>query len=114
MGGYVRWWAGVDDESSYAVSIGDRRTLDLGMLLIPLSSEIRTDFVHEDVTKSPFLEARIRSAQARVDEMQRAIPNGDLPRVGLLAERDTLELHAVIQTGQQGFIVYEPKTIEVR
>jgi len=113
VGGYARWKAGVDDESSYAVCIGDKRTLDLGILLIPLSSDVRTDFVHKDVTTSPFFEARIRSAQARVEEMQQAILDSDLPRVGLLAERDTLELHAIIQTGQQGYIVYEPKTIEV-
>lgn len=113
VGGYARWYAGIDDQTSYAVCIGDRRTLDLGILIIPLSSNIRTDFVHEDVTTSPFFEARIRSAQARVDEIHQAILSGDLIRVGLLAERDTLELHAVIQTGQQGFLVYEPQSVAV-
>ncbi|MEM3387538.1 MAG: diphosphomevalonate decarboxylase [Nitrososphaerales archaeon] len=113
VGGYARWYAGVDDQSSYAVQIGDRSTLDLGMLVVPVQSSIRTDVVHEDVTASPFFEVRVRSAQNRVEEIHRAILEGDLVRVGMLAERDTLELHALIQTGRQGLIVYEPQSLKV-
>ncbi len=113
VGGYARWYAGVDDQSSYAARIGDRGTLDLRMLIVPIHSNIRTDVVHEDVTASPFFDSRVRSAQSRVEEMHRAILEGDLVRVGILAERDTLELHALIQTGRLGLIVYEPQSLNV-
>ncbi len=113
VGGYARWYAGFDDDSSYAVRIGDKHSLDLGMLIVPIPSSIKTDAVHSDVVGSPFFDVRVRSARARVEEMHRAIADGELVRVGMLAERDTFELHALILTGSGGIMVYEPESIEV-
>lgn len=113
VGEYARWYAGKDDQSSFASKIGTRKDLDLAMILVPLGSEIETEEAHREVTTSPFFKARIRSADRRADKIQTAIKKGDFAKVGELAEIDSLELHAVTMTGTRGLMIYRPESILV-
>lgn len=113
VGGYARWHAGEDDESSVAFRIAGPETLDLAAVIVPLISAVKTEEAHRDATSSPFFEARVRAAQKRVEEMERAILGGDLRRVGELAEIDSLELHGVTMTGRGGLMLYQPESILV-
>jgi len=112
-GEYARWYAGKDDESSYAEKIATKSDLDLGMVVVPLPSDVRTEGAHSEVMSSPFLEARIKSASARVEEMETAIKSGNLEKVAALAEVDSLELHGLTMTGKHGLIAYKPESIQV-
>ncbi len=112
-GEYARWYAGKDDESSYAERIATKSDLDLGMVVVPLPSDVRTEEAHSEVMSSPFLEARIRSASTRVEEMEAAIKSGDLEKVASLAEVDSLELHGLTMTGKHGLVAYKPESIQV-
>lgn len=112
-GEYARWYTGKDDESSYAENIATKSDLDLGILIVPVPSDIRTEDVHSDVTTSPFFEARIKSANARIEEMEDAIKAGDLEKVAHLVETDSLELHGLTMTGKHGLVAYKPESIQV-
>jgi diphosphomevalonate decarboxylase len=111
VGGFAHWYAGHDDESSYAESIAGGDDLDLGIVIVPLSSEVRTEEAHKDVKTSPFFNARIKSAANRCKEMRKSIIDHDLIRVAQLAEIDSLELHALTMTGENGLVAYKPNSI---
>lgn len=113
VGGYAQWYAGHDDESSYAERIASREDLDLGIVIVPLSSDVRTEEAHREVETSPFFGARVESAKRRCREMRKAILKGDLLMVAQLAEIDSLELHALTMTGKHGLVAYKPESILV-
>ena len=113
VGGFSRLYAGKDDESTFAEKFADSTTMDLRMVIVPLPSKLRTEDAHREVLTSPFFEARVKVAQKRCDEMQKAIMGNDLETLGVLAERDTLELHAITMTGESRMIIMTEDTIRI-
>ena len=105
VGGFSRLYAGKDDESTYSERFADGKVMDLRMVIVPLSSRVKTEDAHREVLTSPFFKARIESAQKRCDEMEKAIMGNDLDALGRLAEKDTLELHALTMTGEGGLLI---------
>jgi phosphomevalonate decarboxylase len=113
VGGFSRLYAGKDDESTYAERFADSKTMDLRMVIVPLPSKLRTEDAHREVLTSPFFETRVKVAQKRCDQMQAAIMGNDLRTVGVLAERDTLELHSITMTGESRMIIMTEDTIRI-
>jgi len=113
VGGFSRLYAGKDDEGTYSERFADARDLDLRMVIIPLPSPVRTEDAHKEVLTSPFFKARVQTAQKRCDEMERAILAGDLDAVGRLAEKDTLELHSLTMTGENGLIIMTEDSLRI-
>ncbi len=113
VGGFSRLYAGEADDSTYASQFADEKTMDLRMAIVPLPLRVRTEDAHREVETSPFFEARVRSAQKRCEEMQKAILGNDLKRLGELAEQDTLELHAITMTGGSRLILMTEDSIKV-
>jgi len=113
VGGFSRLYAGVDDAGTYAKKFADQRDMDLRMVIVPLPSKVRSEDAHREVLTSPFFKARIESAQKRCDEMERAILGNDLDALGILAERDTLELHSLTMTGENRLIIMTEDTLRV-
>jgi diphosphomevalonate decarboxylase len=113
VGGFSRLYAGKDEFDTYARRFADSKTMDLRMVIVPLPSPLRTEDVHRDVLTSPFFEARVRSAQKRCDQMEKAILGNDLRSLGVLAERDTLELHGLTMTGESGVIIMTEDSIRI-
>jgi len=113
VGGFSRLYAGKDDESTYSERFADAREMDLKMVIVPLPSRVRTEEAHREVLTSPFFRARVEVAQKRCDEMERAILGNDLDRLGKLAERDTLELHSLTMTGENGMIIMTEDTLRI-
>jgi diphosphomevalonate decarboxylase len=113
VGGFSRLYAGKDDETSFAKKFADQRDMDLRMVIVPLSSPVRTEDAHREVLTSPFFNARIESAQKRCDEMERAILGNDLRSLGVLAERDTLELHSLTMTGENRLMIMTADTLRI-
>lgn len=112
VGGFSRLYAS-DDEGTFAERFADSKTMDLRMVIVPLSSDVHTEDAHREVLSSPFFEARVASAQKRCDEMERAIIGNDIRKLGELAERDTLELHAVTMTGGRGMLIMTEDSIRI-
>jgi phosphomevalonate decarboxylase len=113
VGGFSRLYAGKGDDDTYAERFADSRSLDLRMVIVPLPSRVRTEDAHREVLSSPFFAARVESAQKRCDEMQKAILGGDFDEVGRLAEKDTLELHALTMTGDSGLVIMSEDSIRI-
>ena len=113
VGGFSRLYAGKTDEEAYAERFADERDMDLRMVIIPLPSHVKTEDAHREVTTSPFFDARVTAAQKRCDEMEKAIRGNDLETLGVLAERDTLELHALTMTGESRLIIMTEDTIRI-
>ncbi|QQG49396.1 MAG: hypothetical protein HY247_03585 [archaeon] len=113
VGGFSRLYAGDDDEGTYAEKFADASDLDLRMVIVPLPSKVRTEEAHKEVLTSPFFDARVRSAQKRCDEMEKAIRGNDIDAVGVLAERDTLELHSLTMTGENRLVIMTEDTIRI-
>ena len=113
VGGFSRLYAGKDDEGTYAEKFADERDLDLRMVIVPLPSRVRTEDAHREVLSSPFFRARVESAQRRCEEMQKAILGNDLDMVGRLAEKDTLELHSLTMTGENGLIIMSEDSLRI-
>jgi mevalonate pyrophosphate decarboxylase len=65
------------------------------------------------VMTSPFLACRLAYIPTVVDDFRRAITGGDFSALGLLAERDSLSLHAVTMTGEAGMLHWQPATVAV-
>jgi phosphomevalonate decarboxylase len=113
VGGYSRLYAGRSDEGAYAERFADEKDLALRMVIVPLSSRLRTEDAHREVLTSPFFKARVRSAQKRCDEMEKAILGNDLEALGVLAERDTMELHSLTMTGENRMMIMTEDTIRI-
>jgi diphosphomevalonate decarboxylase len=113
VGGFSRLYVGEDDESTYTERFADAREMDLRMVIVPLSSNVKTEDAHREVLTSPFFQARLDSAQKRCDEMERAIIGNDLRTVGVLAERDTMELHSLTMTGENRMMIMTEDTLRV-
>ncbi len=113
VGGFSRLYAGKDDDSCYAEKFADAKDMDLKMVIAPLPSNVRTEDAHREVLTSPFFKARIVSAQKRCDEMEKAIRGNDLDSLGVLAERDTLELHSLTMTGENRLMIMSEDSIRI-
>jgi phosphomevalonate decarboxylase len=113
VGGFSRLYAGDDDESTYAARFADQRDLDLRMVIVPLESKVRTEDAHREVLTSPFFRARVESAQKRCDDMEKAVRAGDLDALGTLAEKDTMELHALTMTGESRLIIMTEDSLRI-
>ncbi len=83
-------------------------------IVVPLvQHEEPTENVHAEVVTSPLFEARVASMAKENLAMQEALEAGDLSRIGALAERDTMSLHAVTMTGDRGHLTWQPATVAV-
>lgn len=113
VGGFSRLYAGKDDDSTYAEKFADVKEMDLRMVIVPLKSPLKTEDAHREVLTSPFFKARVEVAQKRCDEMQKAVLANDLDAVGKLAEKDTLELHSLTMTGENGLIIMTEDSLRI-
>lgn len=113
VGGFSRLYAGKDDESTYSERFADGKDMDLRMVIVPLASKVRTEDAHREVLTSPFFDSRVKSAQKRCDLMEKAIRGNDLDALGVLAEKDTMELHALTMTGDSRLIIMTGDSLKV-
>jgi phosphomevalonate decarboxylase len=88
-------------------------TVDLGMVIVPFSSSIRTDEAHSEVLTSPLFKARLNHISKIIKVMEEAIRTGDVATIGRLAEEDSLNLHASTMTGKARMILWEPETVHL-
>lgn len=113
VGGFSRLYAGMDDESCYAERFAGPSEMDLRMVIVPLPSRVRTEDAHREVLTSPFFSARVESAQKRCDQMQKAILGNDIDGLGVMVEKDTLELHSLTMTGENRLIIMTEDSLRV-
>lgn len=111
-GGFAIWYADREGKS-YAEQIAKPEAVDLGMVVVPVPSAIRTDEAHTEVLTSPLFRARLKHVVKMIKAMEKAISTGDAAAIGRLAEEDSLNLHASTMTGKEHMILWEPETVRV-
>jgi len=111
-GSFAIWYANKNGKS-YAEPIVEPETVDLGMVIVPIFSTIKTDEAHSEVLSSPLFKARLKYVENIVKKMKHAIKMGDVATIGQLAEEDSLNLHASTMTGEAHLILWEPETVRI-
>lgn len=92
-----KWVTGLQEEFSHSVVLEE--DLEIGMIRVfvtPVVNDL-------EMLKPPLVEARLRMAYITVAEMERAIKNHDMERIGKLAEKDALLLSAAGGRDQAGW-----------
>jgi phosphomevalonate decarboxylase len=115
-GGFAKWYASDEDNGSLALQLASRQDFpDFRMIIYPLAERIgkKTEQAHKEAVSSPFFEARIAYVKSAIREMEDAIQTRNIEKIGLLAERDSLNLHAVTMTGENNIFLLEPESIKI-
>lgn len=68
---------------------------------------------HGLMNTNPFAEARFKQARENMQDILKAIREGDLETFGRITETEALTLHALMMTSEPNFILLKPKTLEV-
>jgi len=111
-GSFAIWYANKNGKS-YAERIVEPEYVDLGMVIVPISSSVRTDEAHSEVLSSPLFKARLKYVAKIIKTMEKAIKTGDIATIGRLAEEDSLNLHASTMTGKAHMVLWEPETVRI-
>lgn len=112
VGGFSIWYANRNGHS-FAEQLAPATSIELRTLIVPISSDIKTDMVHTDSLTSPFFKARLGYVKGALQRMKRAIGRRDLHEICRLAEVDTLNLHAITMTGKKETVLFSPLSIRV-
>lgn len=111
-GSFAIWYANKEGKS-YAEQLVESTMVDLGMVVVPIPSLIRTDEAHSEVLTSPLFKTRLQYVSQIIQKMKEAIEAGDVAAIGRLAEEDSLNLHASTMTGDTRMILWEPATLRI-
>ncbi|MEM2935689.1 MAG: diphosphomevalonate decarboxylase [Candidatus Bathyarchaeia archaeon] len=111
-GAFAIWYAN-RRRRSYAEQLAGPGAVDLAMVIVPISSTVKTDEAHAEVLSSPLFSVRLKRVGKTVETMKRAIQGGNISTIGRLAEEDSLDLHAITMTGKSHMVLWEPETIRI-
>ncbi|MBX8631065.1 MAG: diphosphomevalonate decarboxylase [Thermoplasmata archaeon] len=112
-GGFARWEAGSSDSDSYAYSLAAPEELQMGIVVAIVRKTKRTEDAHREVLSSPLYQGRLAYLHTALAEMTWAIRSHNVSEIGRIAERDTLVLHAITMTGNNGMILWKPETLKI-
>ena len=109
-GGFAEWTnRGV---RSYGRMLAAPGELPWATVAMVTHHDVPTEGVHRDAMTSPFFRARLEYVQRPLELMRAALQRRDALKVMELAERDTLNLHAVTMTSSEGLVAWRGATVE--
>lgn len=111
-GAFSRLRRGIGDEDTYSCQIGSE-DLQMGIVVALVPAFKRTEDAHREAPTSPFFDSRLAEMPMMIDKMELAIRQGEVGRIGELAERDTLLLHGITMTGATEMLLWRPETMSV-
>ncbi|MCS7060962.1 MAG: GHMP kinase [Anaerolineae bacterium] len=117
-GGVSLWlsYPGAAPEDSFAVRLDTHNQLaDMRLITVPIDSRIglRTEQAHADAPNSPLFKCWMLNRRTEILECIDAVQAGDWQTIGRLAERDSIQLHAVTMTGgaDHKIFAWEPENL---
>lgn len=114
--GLAIWHAGHDDESSFAEAV-PAPGLELGMVLTVLDARAKSvssrDGMRRTVATSPYYPAWIERTPVELEEMLAAIAAADFTRVGTIAERNAMRMHATMLGAEPPVRYWGPASVEL-
>ncbi len=116
FGGYVEWYAGEDDATSFAEPLASAEHWQLSDLIAIVEAEhkaVGSSTGHALAPTSPLQAARVADAPRRLRECRSAILERDFERLAWIAELDSHMMHAVMLTSTPPLLYWTPATIAV-
>lgn len=110
-GGVSEWV--VEGERSYSRMLLGPDDVDWRIVVPLVLHEEPTENAHAEVATSPLFQARLAYMGQALADMRQALGTRDVRNIAPIAERDTLNLHAVTMTASTGHITWRPPTLEV-
>ncbi len=111
--GFVEWLPGVDDASSYAVSIAPKDHWDLVDAVAIISQghkPVGSSAGHKLARTSPLNAQRVLDAPERLRNCREALLDRDFDRFAEVVELDSNYMHAVMRTSNPPLVYWEPAT----
>lgn len=109
-GGFAEWITrGTRSYGRMLAGPGELPWVTIGMVT---HHDVPTEGVHRDAMTSPFFRPRLAYLEKPLEQMRKAIADRDSLKVMELAERDTLNLHAVTMTSHDGLVAWRGATVE--
>lgn len=114
-GGFAEWQKGSSDIDSFAIPI-DEADWDIGMIFIIVDDGRKevssTEGMRRVVETSPYYDGWISSTKEDLIDMKSAIKKQDIVKVGEIAERSALKMHALNLSANPPFNYWSPESIE--
>ncbi|UCE80913.1 MAG: diphosphomevalonate decarboxylase [Methanobacteriota archaeon] len=111
-GAFSLWRTGHDDEDSYSYQLASE-DFQMGIIVALIPAHKLTDDAHRDVLRSPFFHSRLAYVHGAIAEMESAVKQRNIARIGEIAEKDSLILHGITMTGTEELMLWRPETIKV-
>ncbi|MFW5965736.1 MAG: phosphomevalonate decarboxylase MvaD [Halodesulfurarchaeum sp.] len=112
-GGFSDLRAGTTDADCRSERLESPLESDLRIVVGIVPAYKETGWAHEEATRSHFWQGRLAHVHEQLSAMRQALQEGDFERAFTVAERDTLSLAATTMTGPNGWIYWQPKTLEI-
>lgn len=115
FGGFVEWFAGTDDQSSYAAPVPINVDWDICMIAIVVDKRHKKISsragMQRVVATSPYYSAWIKQSYADLDAIKAAMNANDFATFGQIAQENALKMHALNLSAHPAFSYFEPESI---
>jgi len=114
--GFVEWFAGDSDESSFASSIAGADHWNLADCVLVVSDghkKTGSTEGHKLAASSPLQTARVADAPRRIEICRRAILERDFGQLTAIIQLDSDLMHAVMMTSQPALFYWTPETLRI-
>ena len=115
-GGFVEWYAGIEEADSFATSIAPPEHWDL-VDCVAIVSAVRkktgSTEGHAVAATSPLQAARVADAPRRLDLVRQAVLERDFDTLATVAELDSDMMHAIMMTSNPGLFYWQPASITI-
>lgn len=115
-GGFVEWLPGVDDRSSFAISIAPPEHWDLVDCIAIVEPQPKTTDStegHHLADTSPLQSARLADTPRRLDICRQAILKRDFDALSAITELDSNLMHAVMMTSSPPLFYWQPSSLRL-
>jgi phosphomevalonate decarboxylase len=112
-GSFSQLHTGLNDEDCRSRAIPSDLDEDVKIVigLVPYHKE--TEDAHDEAADSHMFQARNAHIHGQIAEMRDALRSDDFDRAFELAEHDSLSLAATTMTGPEGWVYWQPATLEI-
>lgn len=122
--GFVEWFAGSDDSSSYAAQIAAPQhwdIVDVAVIVSANEKQVSSSLGHRLALRSPFWEARQGLLPQRLEVVREAIMQRDFETFGRELESEALAMHTIALTSayedrghwRSGIYYWTPDTLQL-
>lgn len=114
--GFVEWRKGNSNKTSFAHTLYPPnywKIVDIVAIVTKTEKKVSSTEGHARAESSSFLSSRILRMGSQVRLVKRALKKKNFSQLGLVIEKDAVNMHAVMMTSQPPIIYWLPKTVEI-